>query len=244
MMQARGRSFWVPVGVALALLGAGALLLASAYEEPLRSQVLGRVAPANESAVDPADISSNNSPAIARSPRDPRRLAISNRIDSPRYSCALHVSSDAGATWKQTPLPAPPGETKCYAPDVAFDADGTLYMSFVTLRGAGNVPNAAWIVTSKDGGTTLSRPRRVLGRLVFQVRLATDPATRGRVYLSWVQGAEVGLYRFSGDDAPIRTMRSDDGGRAWGSPVRSSSPRRARVLAPSPAVGPDGELYV
>jgi hypothetical protein len=244
MPEARGRSFWAPVGVALVLLGVGAALLPASYDEPLRVAPLGRVAPVNEGALELADISANNSPTVVRNPRDPRVVVVSNRIDSPRYSCALHVSSDGGASWTQTPLPAPKGESVCYAPDVAFDADGTLYMSFVTLRGRGNVPNAAWLVTSKDGGRTLSVPRRVLGRLVFQVRLATDPAAPRRVYLSWVQGSEVGVYRFSGNSAPIQTMRSDDGGTTWGAPVQASDPGRARVLAPTPRVGPDGELYV
>lgn len=244
MGERRGRSFWAPVGVALVLLGGGAALLPEAYEEPLTSRPLGKVVPVNAGAADAADISSNNSPTLARNPLDRRMLAIANRIDSPRYSCALHTSSDGGASWTQKPLPAPRGERECYAPDVAFDADGTLYMSFVTLRGAGHVPNAAWLVTSEDGGRTLSTPRRVLGRLVFQVRLATDSATAGRVYLTWLQGSEVGIYRFSDRGATIRTMRSDDGGGSWSEPVAVSGLERERVLAPSTAIGPRGEVYV
>ena len=245
MEQRRGRSFWASVGVALVLLGGGVALLPAANEASLRAGALGRVAPVNEGAVDPADISSNNSPTVVRSPRDPRRLAVVNRIDTPRYSCALHVSSDGGANWTQTPLPAPKGERECYAPDAAFGADGTLYMTFVTLRGAGHVPNAAWIVTSGDGGTTLTEPRRVLGReLVFQVRVVTDKRDPRRVYVTWLQGSEVGIYRFSGGASPIFMTRSDDAGVTWGTPVRVSSPSRQRVLAPTTAVGPGGELYV
>ena len=244
MWQARGRWLWVPVGAALVLLGAGAALLPAAYDEPLKSRSLGRVAPINAGAVDPGDISSNNSPTVVRSPRDRLRLAITNRIDTPRYSCALHVSSDGGASWTRTRVPLPPREDRCYAPDAAFDAEGTLYMSFVTLRGRGNVPNAAWIVTSRDGGRTLSQARRVLGRLVFQVRLAADLTAPRRLYLTWLQGTEVGIYRFSRLGAPIRTMRSDDGGGTWSSPRQASSPERRRVLAPSSAVGPDGAVYV
>ena len=169
---------------------------------------------------------------------------VANRIDSPRYSCALHVSSDAGASWSQVPVPGPRGERICYAPDVAFGADGTLYMSFVTLRGLGNVPNAVWLVKSKDGGKTLSKPVRVLGRLAFQVRLATDPRQSGRVYMTWVQGSEVGIYSFGKTGNPIRTMRSDDGGASWEGAVSASSPRDRRALAPTSMVGPDGALYV
>ena len=43
---------------------------------------------------------------------------------------------------------------------------------------------------------------------------------------------------------PIRMARSDDGGATWGAPARVSDARRQRVVAPSPAAGADGELYV
>ena len=232
------------LGAALVLVGAGAFLLPYAFDEPREAKRLGRNIPVNSGAPDPADISSNNSPTLARSPRNPRNLVVANRIDSPRYSCALHVSSNAGATWSQTPVPAPPRERICYAPDVAFGPDGTLYMSFVTLRGAANVPNAVWLSRSTDGGKSLSKPQKVHGRLAFQVRLATDPRDRRSLYMTWVQGSEVGVYSFGETGNPIHTMRSDDGGTSWGPPVRTNSPVDERALAPTSAVGPEGDLYV
>lgn len=258
------RSLWAPVGAALLLLGAGAAILSTSFDTPPQASVLGPVLPVNRGAIDAADISSHNSPTIVRSPVDGRKLAIANRIDTPGYSCALHVSSDGGATWSQTPVPTPKGEHVCYAPDVAFGADGTLYMSFVTLRGLGNVPNAAWVARSNDGGKTLSDPvasssplpafpksprqrsstRPVLGPHAFQVRLATDLKKPDRVYLTWVQASDVGLYKFTQPGNPIQSTRSDDAGVSWGRPVRVSHPRRLRPLAPTPAAGPDGELYV
>jgi len=234
----------VALGAALLLVGIGAFVVSSAFDEPREVTRLGPNLPVNSGAPDPADIAANNSPTLVRSPKDPRKLVVANRIDSPRYSCALHVSSDAGATWSQTPVPGPRGEKVCYAPDVAFGADGTLYMSFVTLRGLGNVPNAVWLVSSKDGGKTLSKPDRVLGKLAFQVRLATDPRKRGRLYMTWVQGSEVGLYSFGGPGNPIRTLRSEDGGTSWERPAQANSPVDQRALAPTTLVGPDGALYV
>jgi len=117
-------------------------------------------------------------------------------------------------------------------------------MSFVTLRGAGNVPNAVWLTRSTDGGRTLSKPQKVQGRLAFQVRLVADPRERRRLYMTWVQGSEVGLYSFGATGNPIRTMRSDDGGESWEPSVRTNRAEDRRALAPSSAVGPDGELYV
>jgi hypothetical protein len=199
----------------------------------------------NAGARNPGDIKANNSPALARNPVTPANLAVVNRVDTPQYSCGLHVSFDSGKRWSDTRIAVPPGEEpKCFAPDVAFARDGTMYMSFVTLRGSGNVPHAGWLVRSTDGGRTLSRPRRVLGQRAFQVRVTTDPANARRVYLTWLQTSETGFLQFGQTGHPIDVARSDDGGATWQRPVRVSNPARARVVAPAPAVGHDGALYV
>jgi hypothetical protein len=192
-----------------------------------------------------ADISAHNSPTQVRNPVTPANLAVSSRIDTPFFSCGLHVSKDAGQTWSQTPIPALKGqEAKCFAPDVAFSADGTLYLTFVTLKGRGNVPGATWISKSENGGRTLSKPVKVTGRLAFQVRLVADPHDPRRLYLTWLQGKDVGTLKFIEPGNPIMAARSEDGGASWSRPVRVSRPSRGRVVAPSPAVGPDGKLYV
>ncbi len=233
------------VGVALVLVGAGAVLISTSLAEELRGGVVGQDAAVNEGAGDLVDTAAHNSPTLSRNPVDKANLVVANRIDTPRYSCALHVSGDGGASWSQTAILAPPGEeAKCYAPDVTFTSDGTMYLSFVTLQGAGNVPHAAWISISKDGGRTLSKPTKALGPLSFQVRLVADPSVPGRLYLTWLQGSAVGLFKFSQTGSPIRFARSDDGGRTWRAPVQVSAPSRPRVVAPSLAVGPGGELYV
>ena len=245
-MDQRLEEHWraLALGIALLLMGVGAFALSFAYDEPVETERLGRNVPVNSGAPDPADISANNSPTLVRSPTNPRNLVVANRIDSPRYSCGLHVSSNAGATWSQTPVPAPEGERICYAPDIAFGRDGTLYLSFVTLRGAGNVPNAVWLAESGDGGRSFSKPERVHGKLAFQVRLAADPRELRRLYMTWVQGSEIGIYSFGETGNPIQTMRSDDGGASWERPVQSNSPADERALAPTSAVGPEGNLYV
>lgn len=232
-------------GAALLVSGAAAVVISTAFRAPPQARVLGTDAPVDEGAADPSDIDSNNSPTLDRNPLRPGNLVIANRIDTPRYACALHVSFDGGVSWTQTPIPLPPDEEpKCFAPDLAFARDGTLYVSFVTLKGRGNVPNAAWTASSTDGGTTLSEPVRALGPLAFQVRLSVDRVDPRRIYLTWLQGAELGFLAFGRPGNPIQSARSDDGGASWGAPVRVSAPARERVIAPSPAVGPKGELYV
>jgi len=200
--------------------------------------------PVNASATVAGDISAHNSPALVRNPRDGDQLAVANRIDEPDYSCALQVSSDGGVSWRQVTIPIPSGAgRKCYAPDVAYGADGTLYLVFVTLRGEGNVPGAAWLVQSSDNGDTLSAPARVLGPLAFQVRLVADPRVARRLHLTWLQAQEVGPFRFARTGNPIMSARSDDGGIGWSPPARVSGGARERVVAGAPAIG-DGALYV
>ena len=230
-------------GVALILLGIGAAAVPSAFDEqPKASRVDGN-RPVNAGALDLADIRSHNSPTLVRNPRNGRELAVANRIDSPRFSCALHVSRDGGATWRAIAIPAPKGEEpKCFAPDLAYTSEGRLHLSFVTLKGGGNVPNAVWL--SRLRGRRLTKPRKLLGKLSFQVRLTADPVRPRRLYLTWLKAADVGLYQFSEPGNPISFMRSDSGGRRWSEPVRISSPSRPRVIAPSLAVGTGGKLNV
>lgn len=232
-------------GGAALLLGAGAVLVAGSFDSVSEARLTGGDVPVNAGAANRADITSHNSPTIARNPIAAGNLVVSNRIDTPRFGCALRASFDGGASWSETRIPIPrPEQPKCFAPDLAFASDGTLYLSFVTLAGKGNVPHAAWVASSTDGGRTLSEPRRVLGPLAFQVRLAVDAARPGRVYLTWLQGTDVGVLKFTGPGNPIRSARSEDGGRTWSRPVRVSSRARGRAVTPSPAVGPKGELYV
>lgn len=201
--------------------------------------------PVDAGARQPGNIDANNSPTLVQDPRHPENLVVVGRVDSPAFSCSLTLSHDRGAHWSPVTVPIPRGEEpKCYAPDAAWAPDGTLYVSYVTLRGNGNTPHAIWVVRSDDAGRTLSRPRRASGPLAFQVRLTVDPSRRRRVYLTWLEARTVGLFRFPTLGNPIRAARSDDGGRTWGPSVRVSASARQRVLAPAPVVGPDGTLYV
>jgi len=241
----RGSLSWALLGVWLVLAGVGAIVVSGAYDEQAVVSLLGRDAPVNLSARIAEDVSAHNSPTLVRNPVRPDHLAASSRIDTPFFSCALHVSADAGATWTQTAVPAPKGEeAKCFAPDVAYSADGTLYLSFVTLGGSGNIPHALWLSKSTDDGRTLSEPIRVAGPETFQVRLAPDPRNAKRVFLTWLQSNGVGVLRFAAPGNRIVAARSDDAGATWSDPAPVSSAARGRVITPAPVVGPDGTLYV
>ncbi len=242
-----GSSLFAILGCSLLLAGVGAVLVSGGFDRRGSLRRAGHDQPVNPGALVPGDISAHNSPTLVRDPVRPSDLAVSSRIDTPFFSCSLDVSHDGGATWTQSPIPAPKGEqAKCFAPDVAYSSDGVLYLVFVTLRGNGNTPDAVWISTSRDDGRHLSSPVRVLGPRAFQVRLAADPVRPGRLYLTWLQavGNDLGELKFTQTGNPIEAARSEDYGASWSQPVRVSSPARQRVISPTPVVGPGGHVYV
>ncbi len=235
-----------PVAVGLVLAGAVAIAISAFTDTDPTPTIPAGDVPVNEGADSQGDIRANNSPTIVRNPRRPDNLVVVNRVDGPRYACGVHVSFDGGTKWSGVPVEIPKGEEpKCFAPDATFTRDGKLHMSYVTLEGRGNVPSAGWYVSSGDGGRTFSKPRKLLGRLAFQVRLTADPKNRSRLYLSYVRAdTDVGLFKFSAPGNPILVSRSSDGGASWERPVRVNPAARARALAPAMAVGPKGEVYV
>jgi len=193
----------------------------------------------------------SNSPTVAYNPAREDNVVVSYRKDRPGYSALLAYSYDGGESWQQTVLPLPADITGCtasqnepcpFAPDLAFAADGTLYVTYVNLVGNGNRPDNLWMSSSTDGGRTLSPPTRIAGALTFMPRVTADP--NGSVYATWLQADEVGLLRYAGRPPEIVTARSDDRGRTFSSPVRVSDTQRERVVALSPVIDDDGHLVV
>lgn len=231
---------------ALVVTGVGAASTGASLPSA-SAALVGTEAPLDADAANPGVLASNNSPTLVRNPLVPENLVVVNRVDNPAFSCAVHLSLDAGATWERSALPFPAGEElpeRCFAPDAAFGPDGRLYVTFVTLKGLGNTPNAAWIVRSGDGGRSFSTPVAVLGPLSFQVRVATDPHRPERVWLAWLAVEETALFGLARPGNPVKAARSDDGGATWGEPVVVSDPGHLRPVAPSLAVGDDGEPFV
>ncbi|MDP9403190.1 MAG: glycoside hydrolase, partial [Actinomycetota bacterium] len=199
--------------------------------------------------VDLVQVRANNSPALAVDPTEPRFVVLANRLDLPVFGCSLHLSGDGGRGWVAVdPVPTlPRGAERCYGPEVAFDAKGTLYFLFVGLAGAGNTPVGVYLTTSTNRGRSFSPPQRLLGADKFGVRMAIDPTLgrRGRIHLVWIDaGARPALGGFAPVANPIVAAHSDDGGRTFSAPVAVSDPDRARVVAPALAVGPDHDVHV
>lgn len=186
-------------------------------------------------------VDAHNSPAVVRNPQDPDNLVVVHRVDRPTYDAQLHHSQDGGRSWTATVLPLPDGLDRAFAPDAAFAADGTLYVSYVNLVGQGNTPDTLWVARSEDGGRTLGAPVRVAGELSFQARIAVDGD--GRVHVVYLDATDVALLQFVGP-APLVAVHSADGGETWSDPVTVSDEDRLRVGAATPAVDDTGDLVV
>lgn len=200
-------------------------------------------------AIDLQQERAQNSPTLTVDPANEEFVVAASRVDGPEFGCALHVSGDGGRSW----LPAQPlselpeGAERCYAPEVAFDADGRLYFLFAGLQGEGNEPMGAFLATSDDRGRTFTEPRRVLGAHRYMVRLAMDRdhGERGRLHLVWVEATSPPpTGGFGPPPNPIMAAHSDDGGRSWSEPAQVSDPARDRVVAPTVAVGGEGAVHV
>jgi len=187
-------------------------------------------------------LSAHNSPAVARHPTRPGTVVVADRIDLPRFGCSVSVSSTDGASWRPLPLPLPAEAPNCFAPDVAFDADGELLVLYTATGGRFNQPLGVWL--QRYQGEAPSGPAvRVAGPVAFHARLAV--AGR-RAAVAWVQASPGAAERPLGWEAgpnPILLARSDDGGRTFSGPVTVSEPER-RVVQPSVLLGAGDDVVV
>lgn len=227
-------------------LGAVAVLGIAGRTAPVSARLVGGNTPVDSArAADPLDTRASNSPTVVQNPKDRSQVVVVNRVDAPQLSCSLHVSGDGGSTWRDAPIPAAPGPATrtvgCFAPDAAFDAGGTLYVSYTS---GGTAPDAVWVAASHDGGRTFGAPVAAGGPLAFQVRIAAGAGPAGPVFLTWLQAAGTSPWGLLGTTNPIVLSRSDDGGATWSAPRPISAPARSLVVAPTPVAAADGSLVV
>ena len=185
-------------------------------------------------------INAHNSPAVAAHPEQRATIAVADRIDTPRFSCTVSLSTTAGATWKQLTLTLPPEAPNCHQPDVAYDGAGRLVVLYTATGGPFNQPVGAW-VQRFDGEAPLGMPVRVAPAEAFHPRMAVDG---DQVWVTWVQveGAADRPLGFSPTPGPLRLARSGDGGASFAPPVTVSEGRR--VVQPTPVALGDRRLVV
>jgi hypothetical protein len=241
----------VAVAAVLGVMAGVALAGEAAATEPSRQR--GGVTVLEERAATGNDLrapQAHNSPVLAADPTSQDVVALANRLDAPEFSCALQVSGDGGRSWGAVePVPTlPEAAETCYAPQVAFDKDGTLYYLFVGLAGRGNRPVGVYLTTSDDRGATFTEPRKILDEGNYQVRMALDrdAGDPARIHLVWLQArGEPTLGGLPAPPNPIVAAHSDDGGTTFTDPVVVSDPdQHLRAVAPEVAIGADGAVHV
>ncbi len=186
-------------------------------------------------------INAHNSPAVAVDPTRPAAVAVADRIDSPRFSCSLSVSTSSGLTWKSVPFTLPPEAPNCFWPDVAYDGDGRLLLLYTATGGRFNQPLGVWLQRF-DGEQVAGPPVRVAGTEAFHAHFAVAGS---RVVVAWIQTPPANADRplgFEPGPNPLMVSRSVNGGASFGPPVRVSGTER--VAHPSVVITAGGAVVV
>ena len=229
------------VGLGLAALAAGAAAALLGLQGRPAAIHAGPTQPVTD---DPQlSINVNTSPVVAVHPRRPQVLVVAGRVDAPRLSCSLAVSTTGGEAWRRLDLPLPPGAANCFWPAPAFDGDGNLLVLHTPTGGPFNLPVGLWLQRFTSELTPDGPPVQVGGPLTFQPRLAV--AGR-RVLVAWIDAGEARATKFLGfgpPPNPIVVARSEDGGRTFSPPVTVSEPNRLAVQ-PTLLVGPGDQVFV
>ncbi|MGI8807592.1 MAG: sialidase family protein [Acidimicrobiales bacterium] len=185
-------------------------------------------------------INAHNSPSVAVDPSRPTAMALADRIDTPRFSCTVSLSTTGGDTWKPLTLPLPSDAPNCHQPDVAYASADRLLVLYTATGGRFNQPVGVWLQRF-DGETPAGSAVRVAPAEAFHARMAVDGT---RVWVTWVQadGAAEKPLGFASTPAPVRMARSVDGGATFSAPVTVSDGRRA--VQPTPAFAGGGRVVV
>ncbi len=191
---------------------------------------------------------------ITLDPTQPQTLAAgSNEIF--RLPMRGYFSTDGGQSWGGVDLPLPPaigakGIDFGSDPALAFDTQGNVFYSYIVVFfGAGNGINGTEMAVSRstDGGRTWPSvaffsfeggQNHFNDKPMITADTNTGSPFRDRIYVAW--DAASGGSTSGG----IRVGRSADHGSTW-AVTRADDPKGpGRGIGASPAVGPDGELYV
>ena len=185
-------------------------------------------------------INAHNSPSVAVDPSRPGVVALADRIDTPRFSCSVSVSTNGGDSWRALTLPLPVEVPNCHQPDVAYGPGGKLLVVYTATGGRFNQPIGVWLQRFA-GETAEGPPTRVASGEAFHARMAVEGSN---VWVTWVQadGAAEKPLGFGTTPALLRLARSTDGGATFPFPVTVGDGRR--VVQPSPVSIGGGRLVV
>ncbi len=159
------------------------------------------------------------------------------------YTCAFYASFDGGLTWSELLFPIPSGGFEFAGdPGTAMGPNGESYFSGISAD-RNYTFSSLFVGHSPDGGLTVptwveavkSPPGGFEDKELMATDLSMSPL-RGTLYMAWTRiGPTHTTYE-------IHVVSSFDQGATWTTPVRVSE--SVLSVAASPAVGPNGELYV
>jgi hypothetical protein len=199
-----------------------------------------------------------NEQNIVINPTDARNIVTSANDYRFGFTAQVYVSRDGGATFSDVLLPGwAPGIgalgvfKRAFAggdPVLAFAPDGTLYYNALVydFSFANHTPSGVAVATSHDGGSTWGAPVMVHfedANNFFNDKEWIAAGANGTVYVTWTrfnQGPHGAGYISSN----IMVSVSHDFGATWSDPVQVSDAAHPFDQGSSPAVAPDGTLYV
>ena len=191
---------------------------------------------------------------ITINPNKPKTLAAgSNEIF--RLPMRGYYSTNGGGNWGGVDLPLPPakganGTDFGSDPTLAFDTQGNVFYGYIVVFfGNGNGINGTEMAVAKstDGGKTYpavtffsfeSGANHFNDKPMITADTNPGSALRDNVYIAWdaAAGGSIG--------GGVRVATSSDHGASF-SVTRADDPSGpGKAIGASPAVGPNGELYV
>ena len=185
-------------------------------------------------------INAHNSPSVAVEDSQPAVVALADRIDTPRFSCSVSVSTNGGDSWRPLTLPLPVEVPNCHQPDVAYGPGGKLLVLFTATGGRFNQPIGVWLQRFA-GESAEGPPTRVASGEAFHARMAVDGAN---VWATWLQvdGAAAKPLGFGSTPALLRVAHSTDGGATFANAITITDGRR--VVQPSPVSIGGGRVVI
>lgn len=176
------------------------------------------------------------------------------------FQALIYFSTDGGATFTDVLLPGwdlATGATGLFKhvqaggdPVLAFAPDGTLYYSALVydFSFANRTPSGVAVASSHDGGATWGTPVMVHyedANVFFNDKEWITAGAGGDVFVTWT------LFRMPGNlhgggyiSSNIVMAVSHDYGQTWAGPIAVSDSAHPFDQGSSPAVAPDGTLYV